>query len=503
MKKVIIIVLCCISFLLQTSCGNHTVDSETHDSYLNNIDDSDSSETTENTESFSEPDTSGVTLPSAIESETVDIIENEKVNSILSYSTWYHYYVDGENYKLYTLDFNISSGKMQWNIGWFESEWENTFVGSFTVDHDGVFNADIYDERRDVTAQISFTIEVVNTTTGEEEILFTVTDVTLDKYSGIVNQQISFSLDNTPIYPQVLECYSVELQKNSGNIVVDFNAEPQLTVKGQIVYDGSGEEIFRFSILENTTIDEYFSSMPKDNIQYIEDTDLSNTTVKKYPYNVYYRDKEIRKGQYVRQYMIFIVIDETSIVLIDAYHYTYRNMKNELTYYEENILVSIQSLDVKETVGDVEWREHTFNYSKNDVSGYLLMIIPSTWEENEGGNTFSEKLTYSSGFTASKKRLEICRRTGLTEEIWTSDFDDSSYYKYGPFTGVTEKGYKYTYFYREPQIEKDVNWRIYYFYVSSGEGIVYTISIHHNLDVDSDNYLEMVIIPSIESVTIE
>ena len=250
---------------------------------------------------------------------------------------------------------------MQWNIGWFESEWENTFVGSFTVDHDGVFNADIYDERRDVTAQISFTVEVVNTTTGEEEILFTVTDVTLDKYSGIVNQQISFSLDNTPIYPQVLECYSVELQKNSGNIVVDFNAEPQLTVKGQIVYDGSGEEIFRFSILENTTIDEYFSSMPKDNIQYIEDTDLSNTTVKKYPYNVYYRDKEIRKGQYVRQYMIFIVIDETSIVLIDAYHYTYRNMKNELTYYEENILVSIQSLDVKETVGDVEWREHTFN----------------------------------------------------------------------------------------------------------------------------------------------
>lgn len=162
-----------------------------------------------------------------------------------------------------------------------------------------------------------------------------------------------------------------------------------------------------------------------------------------------------------------------------------------------------KSLDVKETVGDVEWREHTFNYSKNDVSGYLLMIIPSTWEENEGGNTFSEKLTYSSGFTASRKRLEIRRRTGLTEEIWTSDFDDSSYYKNGPFTGVTEKGYKYTYFYREPQIEKDVNWRIYYFYVSSGEGIVYTISIHHNLDVDSDNYLEMVIIPSIESVTIE
>lgn len=158
---------------------------------------------------------------------------------------------------------------------------------------------------------------------------------------------------------------------------------------------------------------------------------------------------------------------------------------------------------LRKLLGDVEWREHTFNYSKNDVSGYLLMIIPSTWEENEGGNTFSEKLTYSSGFTASKKRLEICRRTGLTEEIWTSDFDDSSYYKYGPFTGVTEKGYKYTYFYREPQIEKDVNWRIYYFYVSSGEGIVYTISIHHNLDVDSDNYLEMVIIPSIESVTIE
>lgn len=69
--------------------------------------------------------------------------------------------------------------------------------------------------------------------------------------------------------------------------------------------------------------------------------------------------------------------------------------------------------------------------------------------------------------------------------------------------GVTAEGCEYIGYYCDPQIEKDVHWRVYYFLVTSEDGSLYSVSIYHNLDTDSENYLETVVIPAIESVIIE
>lgn len=78
--------------------------------------------------------------------------------------------------------------------------WENSFAGSFSVDEDGIFHSDLYDELRDTEIQITFTVDVVNATTDKGEITFTITDTNLDKYKSLVDKPITFVLDSTPNY---------------------------------------------------------------------------------------------------------------------------------------------------------------------------------------------------------------------------------------------------------------------------------------------------------------
>ena len=359
LKKFIFVLLCFILFLSQTSCGNQIEASETQADHQSSADSSISTEASEtqadhqtsadsgintedpeNTEPYFAEDTADTNLS--------DKISDEELNKILDYSLWYHYYMDGEYYKLYTLEFDTAKGRMKWCNGWWQSEYENTFDGSFTADKNGEFRADLYDELRDVTIQMVFSVEAVNADTDNGEIIFTITDISLDKYKTLLNQPLKFTDDHTPNYPQVYEEYSVELQASSHNIVIDLKAEPRLTLNEQVLYDGSGEEIFRFNILENTAADNYFDSAAQNDIQYIEDTGLSGMTGNGYRYSVYYRDVEYTKGQYGRQYKIFVVIDETVTVLADVNHYTFRDCKDESAYYNQNILAMVDSLTVKD-----------------------------------------------------------------------------------------------------------------------------------------------------------
>ena len=47
-------------------------------------------------------------------------------------------------------------------------------------------------------------------------------------------------------------------------------ADRQMTLKDNVLYDGSNEEYFRFSLLENTTAEDYLKSLSDENAQYNE-----------------------------------------------------------------------------------------------------------------------------------------------------------------------------------------------------------------------------------------
>lgn len=139
--------------------------------------------------------------------------------------------------------------------------------------------------------------------------------------------------------------------------------------------------------------------------------------------------------------------------------------------------------------------KHTFNLF--DDSKMFSVVVPPNWERGID-DAFSETFV-GEYMTKESKRMEVCKLQGTTVEQWAEWYVDAE----GPLNGVTAEGCEYIGYYRDPQIEKDVHWRVYYFLVVSEDGSLYSVSIYHNLDTDSENYLETVVIPAIESVIIE
>ena len=131
---------------------------------------------------------------------------------------WYSYFMDGDYKKLYLLLFYPSSDKMEWNIGYYESEWENTFSGTYTIDNEDVFHAELSDALRDTKLQLSFTVDVLNTDTGKKEISLNITDSSLDKYRNLVNAPIRFTLDTAADYPLLTSVFTIKLETQSENI---------------------------------------------------------------------------------------------------------------------------------------------------------------------------------------------------------------------------------------------------------------------------------------------
>ena len=87
--------------------------------------------------------------------------------------------------------------------------------------------------------------------------------------------------------------------------------------------------------------------MSDENAQYNEVETLNGKkTESGFTYRVYHRDVELRKGQTARHYKFFVTVDETNIILIDAYHYKFKDGSGEEDYLEKYILPVVGSFDI-------------------------------------------------------------------------------------------------------------------------------------------------------------
>lgn len=92
---------------------------------------------------------------------------------------------------------------------------------------------------------------------------------------------------------------------------------------------------------------DYMKSLSDENAQYNEVETLNGKkTESGFTYRVYYMDVEIRKGQTARHYKFFVTVDETDIILIDAYHYKFKDGSGEEDYLEKYILPVVGSFDI-------------------------------------------------------------------------------------------------------------------------------------------------------------
>lgn len=278
--------------------------------------------------------------------ENDDVQKNpsdENSDGFSSDETWRYYFTDGDEKKLYELRFYPSSNKMEWKTGYYESEWENTFVGFYAVDEDNLFHAELYDELRDTGMQISFTVDIANANAVQKSLSLTVTAASLDQYEKLKNAPIQFTLDVDPDYHLKTSDFVIERPLTSGSVRIYIEADRQMTLKENALYDGSEEEYFRFSVLENISEDDYFKSS-SDDVLYDEIESLRGETASGYAYRVYYSDVEIRKGQIARLYKIFAAVNEKDRILIDAYCYPFKDGLNADDYFDERILPVVKSI---------------------------------------------------------------------------------------------------------------------------------------------------------------
>ncbi len=122
-------------------------------------------------------------------------------DDFLSYQTWYDYFMSENDRMLYELDLDPADGKMTWKIGYFESEWKNTFSGAYTKDDSGVYHGSLYDEIRDVRLDVDFTLEITKVSYGNGELIFTLNDVSLERYKPLIGKAIKFTQNSAPDYP--------------------------------------------------------------------------------------------------------------------------------------------------------------------------------------------------------------------------------------------------------------------------------------------------------------
>ena len=340
--KILMIILLCLCLLLQIGCMGNPDMKESHQSGRE-------ATLTENNMTDTERDSETTKAVSEVDNNAPISMTNGELIDFLSLSSphWYSYFMDGDDKKFYSLLFYPSSDKMEWSIGYYESEGENTFSGTYTIDNEEVFHAELSDALRDTKLQLSFTVDVLNTDTGKKEISLNITDSSLDKYQNLVNAPIRFTLDTSADYPLSTSVFTIKQKTQSENIEISVAADRQMTLKDNVLYDGSNEEYFRFSLLENTTAEDYLKSLSDENAQYNEVETLNGKkTESGFTYRVYYMDVEIRKGQTARHYKFFVTVDETDIILIDAYHYKFKDGSGEEDYLEKYILPVVASFDI-------------------------------------------------------------------------------------------------------------------------------------------------------------
>ena len=340
--KILMTILLCLCLLLQIGCMGNPDTKESHQGRQETT-------LTEENMTDTERDSETPVAVSEVDNNAPISMTNGELIDFLSLSNnqWYSYFMDGDDKKFYLLLFYPSSDKMEWNIGYYKSEWENTFSGTYTIDNEDVFHAELSDALRDTKLQLTFTVDVLNTDTGKKEISLNIADSSLDKYQNLVNAPIRFTLDTAADYPLSTSVFTLKLETQSENIDISVAADRQMTLKDNVLYDGSNEEYFRFSLLENTTAEDYLKSLSDENAQYNEVETLNGKkTESGFTYRVYYRDVEIRKGQTARHYKFFVTVDETDIILIDAYHYKFKDGCGEEDYLEKYILPVVDSFDI-------------------------------------------------------------------------------------------------------------------------------------------------------------
>lgn len=363
---------------------------------------------------------------------------------------WYYSFRDNQGYKFYRLAFNSKTATMNFDYGFYESEYVNRYTGSYTVDATSqeitavLHDSSIVHTDPDIT--LKFRLDSENSKGGV--LVWKVVSCDVDKYCHLIGTNVEF----TKNMPSIIELSAVtdgdfkiytipqdgasslvlKIPKawywESGYFVEDYDGSPAFPTVKRVAYRKATQTLQEFT-------DELRATEP-GYTQYDMDSPINGETDAGHAYVGYFGDGEQIKGLRHRRYLFYITADAGAYILEVC---QYPDVDGA-GFGDEILNTIIKSFNVNTNSSDVK------RLSSDDAVELLKEQLIIAYE-----NTYGEFVSSDdepSTFTADKERLSyIIPRLSVKEEtdqyyiipvIWDFYIDKETHEIFKFYNGMDE-----------------------------------------------------------------
>ncbi|MBQ3258765.1 MAG: substrate-binding domain-containing protein, partial [Oscillospiraceae bacterium] len=253
------------------------------------------------------------------------VIDWEAING-----EWYYGFADENGYQFYRLAFDMKTAAMNFDYGFFESEYVNRYAGSFTIDPvSQEITAVLHDSsvmHTDPDITLKFRLASSENSDGAV-LVWKMTSCDVEKYRHLIGTSIEFSKN----MPSIIELSAVsdgdfkiytipqdgdnslvlKIPKSwywkTGDFVEDYDGSPAFPTVKRVAYRKTTQTLQEFT-------DELRATEP-GYTQYDMDSPIKGETDAGHTYVGYYGDGEQIKGLHYRRYLFYITTDADAYIL--------------------------------------------------------------------------------------------------------------------------------------------------------------------------------------------
>lgn len=222
-----------------------------------------------------------------------------------------HYFQDTAGKQLYEVILDAPSKTIEWNYGWFESEYEAHYSGNY-VENNGCFECTFTGKKKEegimteIGTPLHLTFEAFvppkTLSAGVFDIVISITETDIPEFEELIHQPLVFSSENPDPYPvrnaQFIFRYTNETTEKQLSTIADE----------QVVLNGDIMELETLNSVRFLMGAADESKLLEDD--FVENQDLNEKTASNIPYRVFVRDHECYANVWRREYHVLFKTKE-------------------------------------------------------------------------------------------------------------------------------------------------------------------------------------------------
>lgn len=291
-----------------------------------------------------------------LESTDTGIIGNsEESPADLCFGEWYHCFIDDNgDYGFYSLYFKPESSEMEFNYGYYESEYVNRYKGTYTVSENGVYSAALHDDNEthsNPDIALTFTL-TANAGAYGSGISFVMLSCDVESYKPLIGKRLDFSREMA----SYVELSAVDdgdfriytIPADGGNLTIRIPCEwhwnnGDFTEDTERIGQNKTQKRTAFHFTRETLKDFEDQLKESESRQYNLDAPITGQTDSGLSYIGYYGDEEMPKGEMSRRYLFYISVDDGAYIVEIWQRLDFD--KDE--FFDETVIPIIRSIDIK------------------------------------------------------------------------------------------------------------------------------------------------------------